>query len=150
MIGDILCSRFSDFGEPSNQSLPPFAGYEHEPLVSLEDAVKPLINIVPHVQQNAEKVKKKCQKPADGLASDESASIMLYTFESKPQEDSLYFILNNTLRSKVRDQLKPWFLYLRLLFNALEKLPTEPRVVYREIAENLQGNYRPGEKFIWW
>ncbi|CAF5114653.1 unnamed protein product, partial [Rotaria magnacalcarata] len=49
------------------------------PLVSLEEAVKPLLNIVPKVERNVYVVQENCQNPEDGLTTDESASIMLCT-----------------------------------------------------------------------
>jgi hypothetical protein len=142
--------RFSDFGTLSKRMLAPIEGYEKMPIVSLEEAVQPLINIVPKVLRNVFIVKQNCQEPEDGLTSNESASIMLYTYESEPHEDSLYVILNNTLRSEQRVKLKPWFSYLRLALTALARLPSERRFVNRGVREDLRAQYPRGKTFIWW
>ncbi|CAF4650107.1 unnamed protein product [Rotaria sp. Silwood1] len=73
--------RFADVGTLSTRMLAPIEGYERVPLVTLEEAVKPLIDIVPKVERNVFIVKQNCQEPEDGLTTDESASIMLYTEE---------------------------------------------------------------------
>ncbi|CAF4224451.1 unnamed protein product, partial [Rotaria magnacalcarata] len=81
--------RFVDVGALSKRMLAPIDGYEKAPLVSLEETVKPLVNIVPKIERNVYVVQENCQNPEDGLTSDESASIMLYTYESMPRDDSL-------------------------------------------------------------
>ncbi|CAF0994136.1 unnamed protein product [Adineta steineri] len=142
--------RFADIGVLSKRMLGPIEGYENLPLVTLEEAVKPLISIVPKVERNVFIVKQNCNKPEDGLTSDESASIMLYTLESMPHENSLYIILNATLRSEQRQKLVPWFLYLRLVLTALARLPSERRFVVRGVKEDLRAEYPKDSTFIWW
>ncbi|CAF3324274.1 unnamed protein product [Rotaria socialis] len=142
--------RFTDVGTLSKRMLAPIDGYEKAPLVSLEEAVKPLVNIVPKIERNVYVVQENCQNPEDGLTTDESASIMLYTYESMPREDSLYVKLNATLRSEQRKKLVPWFLYLRLILTALARLPSKRRSVFRGVKENLRLDYPTGKIFIWW
>jgi hypothetical protein len=143
--------RFADLGTVSKRMLTPIDGYEKEPVVSLKEAVKSLVDIVPKVERNAFFAKRNCAEPEDGLTSDESASIMLYTLESEPPEDSLYFILNKTLRSDKRQKLlKPWFLYLRLVFTALTRLPSRHRFVHRGVKEDLRQQYPIGKSIVWW
>jgi hypothetical protein len=142
--------RFADLGTVSKRMLAPIEGYEKMPVVSLEEAVKPLLDIVPKVERNVFIVKENCEEPEDGLTSDESASIMLYTYESMPHEDSLYVILNATLRSEQRQELKPWFLYLRLILTALARLPSRTRYVHRGVKEDLRKQYPIGKSIIWW
>ncbi|CAF4991307.1 unnamed protein product [Rotaria sp. Silwood1] len=142
--------RFADVGTLPKRMLAPIEGYEKAPLVTLEEAVKPLVNIVPKVERNVFVVKQNCQKPEDGLNTDESASIMLYTYESMPHEDSLYVKLNETLRSEQRKNLIPWFLYLRLILTALARLPSNRRSVFRGVKENLWADYPLDKVFIWW
>ncbi|CAF1268537.1 unnamed protein product [Rotaria sp. Silwood1] len=142
--------RFADMGSLPKRMLAPIEGYEKAPLVTLEEAVKPLVKIVPKVERNVFVVKQNCQETEDDLTSDESASIMLYTYESMPHEDSLYVKLNETLRSEQRKNLIPWFLYLRLILTALARLPTERRSVFRGVKANLCAEYPKGKVFIWW
>ncbi|CAF4035401.1 unnamed protein product [Rotaria sp. Silwood2] len=146
----ISALRFADVGTLPKRMLAPIEGYEKAPLVTLEEAVKPLINIVPKVERNVFIVKQNCQQPEDGLTIDESASIMLYTYESIPHEDSLYVKLNETLRSEQRKNLIPWFLYLRLVLTALSRLPSKYRFVFRGVKENLCTEYSKGKIVIWW
>ncbi|CAF3358188.1 unnamed protein product, partial [Rotaria socialis] len=71
--------RISDVDKEPQQMLMPIQGYNQMPLMSLEEAVQPLVPILPAVQDYAYMAKEKCKKPADGLTHDESASIMLYS-----------------------------------------------------------------------
>lgn len=143
--------RFSDIGKPPKRMLAPIDGFERKPLVSLEEAVEPLADLVPNIERNAFVVKENCHHPKDGLTSDESAAIMLYTFESEPSEESLYAILNTTLRSEQRSKLRPWFLYLRLIMNGLEKLPSSNKqVLFRGVRLDLRDEFSTGTSFIWW
>ena len=142
--------RFADLGTLPKRMLAPLDGYEDLPVVSLEEAVQPLVNLVPKVERNVYVVKRNCQQPKDGLTSDESAAIMLYTLESNAHEHSLYVILNATLRSEQRQKLKPWFLYLRLILTALTRLPSERQSIFRGVRGDLQARYPKGSSCIWW
>ena len=145
-----LMKRLSDiFAEPENRLLP-IEGYDKEPLVSLEEAIKPLIPIVADVERKAFMVKKDRRSPTDDLSSDESASITLYTMEWQPYEKCLYFCLNQSLRDKEREKLKPWFPYLKLFLTALEKLPSTRCTVFRGVKKNLGGDYKINSTLIWW
>ncbi|CAF3577495.1 unnamed protein product [Rotaria sp. Silwood1] len=131
-------SRFSDFISEPNKILPPIQGYDEQPLVSLDEAVKPLESIVPQINHMIWTVKQNLIEPKDDLSRDESSSIMLYTLEWPPPDKSFYRILNEKLRSLDRRQLIPWFLYLRLFMHALSKLPPiEHRIIYRGIKMDL-------------
>ena len=143
--------RMCDFTSEPKRMLPPIKSYEKEPLVSLEEAVKPLRSLVPDVDEMVWTVKQNCQHPPHHLSSDESASIMLYTLEWMPRESSFYFILNDALRSQNRQELLPWFLYLRLCIFALSKLPaTKHRIIYRGIKLDVGDEFPEGKTFIWW
>ena len=142
--------RFADIGVLPKRMLAPIDGYETEPLVSLEEAVEPLVDIVPKIKRNVFVVKQNCTEPEDGLSTDESAAIMLYTYESMPHDHSLYVILNATLREEKRQKLIPWFRYLRLVLTALARLPSERHFVNRGVKEDLRAQYPAGKTFIWW
>ena len=114
--------------EPTN-ILQPIAGYEREPLVSLEDACQPLYSLIDDLPQNIWISKQNCRNPEDNLTQDESASIHLYTMEWTDSQQSLYAKLNRTLRGVNRQELKPWFRYLKLFLTALFKLPAVEGVV---------------------
>ena len=113
-----------DIRDEPKQMLIPIAGYERQPLVSLEEACKPLQGILDHqLKQNIFIAKKNSEQPKNGLTQDESASIHLYTMEWNASKQSLYSVLNQALRSADRAKLVPWFRYLKLLMTAIFKLP---------------------------
>lgn len=142
--------RFSDLDGERHQMLLPIEGYEKMPIVCLEDAVNPLVDLLPDIHRKAWIAKCNCQNPADHLSTDESAAIYLYSMEWEPHNECLYFLLNATLRNKSRDKLKPWFSYLKLLLTALARLPSIHTTVYRGIKRNLIEDYPRGKQFVWW
>ena len=145
-----LTTRFKDVGAESLRMLLPIQGYESMPIVPLEDAVYPLISLVPQIKRMVYIVKERCDDPQDGLTIDESASIMLYTLEWVPKQKSFYFILNSALRAENRQRLKPWFRYLKLVLTALAKLPSARRCVYRGVKADLHQLYPKGKTCVWW
>ncbi|CAF3482579.1 unnamed protein product [Adineta steineri] len=144
--------RFSDFTSEPRRMLPPILGYEKEPLVSLEEAIQPLIPLVPEVERMTWTVKQNHFDGAHGLTDDEAASIILYTMEWEPRHNSFYIILNNTLQAANRQLLKPWFLYLRLIMTSLAKLPADFHrlTVYRGVKLDLSAQYIKGSTVTWW
>jgi hypothetical protein len=146
-----LFLRITDVFEEPLKYIAPISGYAKMPLVSLEQAVEPLVPILPNVQNQAYIAKERCKKPADDLTPDESAAIMLYTMGGRPLDQCLYIVLNNTLRSPDREgMLEPWFLYLRLFLNALFRLPPLRETVFRGVKGDISKNYVQGKKFVWW
>ena len=114
----------ADVGEEPKQMLLPISGYEEEHLLSLEEACMPLEKILgQELKQNIIIAKMNSKKPANQLSQDESASIHLYTMEWKKGENSLYVVLNRTLRLADRSKLKPWSRYLKLFLTGVFKLP---------------------------
>lgn len=145
------CQRFMDVQNEPLNIMTPIRGYDRMPLVPLEQAVKPLVDYIPEIEQMADTAKRRCQKPPpDNLTLDQSAAIMLYTFEWEPKEQSVYYVLNQALRTEDRQVLKPWFLYLKLLFTALSLLPSDRRTVFRGIKMDEKQRYKKGERIIWW
>ncbi|CAF1479516.1 unnamed protein product [Rotaria sordida] len=143
--------RLTDIAEEPTDFLMPISGYEKMPIVSLEEAVEPLVPLLPSVKSYAYAAKKKCKKPADNLTQDESAAIMLYSMGWEPLNECLYCALNATLRSKNRSKLKSWFLYLRLLLAALFRLPPLPQLtVFRGVKLDLSAQFQKGETVVWW
>ncbi|CAF0941816.1 unnamed protein product [Adineta steineri] len=144
-------ARVSDIVKEPQKMLMPIRGYEEMPIVPLEEAVAPLVSILPQIQDYAYVAKQRCESvPPDDLTQDESASIMLYSMEWEPHEKCLYFALNATLRTEDRRKLKPWFSYLKLILTALEKLPSTRCYVFRGVNLNLSEQYTEGRTFVWW
>ncbi len=142
--------RICDVSEEHKQKMLPIQGYAKMPLVTLEKAVQPLVSIVPQVEDMVWRAKYNCKNPPDNLSPDESASIMLYTMEWPPPNDSFYIILNKTLCNEDRSVLKPWFLYLKLIITALSKIPSEHRFLHRGVKKDISAHYPQGKTFVWW
>ena len=112
-------------GDEPNTVLSPIFGYGSEPLLSLEEACQPLLNIVPRLTPHIWIAKGNSKSSSDDLTHDESAAIRLYTMEwigNEPHsKGSLYIHLNRSLRMKDRTVLRPWFRYLKL-FNVTDQV----------------------------
>ena len=141
-------SRFLDAGEESDQTLAPIKGYEQVSLVSLKEAVQPIKSLLYDVDAMVETARRNSRKPKDDLTVDESAAIHLYTMQWPDPHPSLYTTLNQRLRSKNRNTLTSWFLYLKLFLTALYKLPSYKGTVWRGVRGNLNDQY--DEDHIWW
>ena len=142
--------RFTDIIAEHGRMIAPIKGYEKVPLVSLEKAVEPLVEYVPEIERMVWTVKEDYTEPPDNMTIDQSASIRLYSLEWSPKEESVYFVLNDVLRSVDRSKLKPWFSYLKLLIYSLNKLPSKTCTVYRGVKENLHELYPEKKTFVWW
>ncbi|UJR32402.1 hypothetical protein I4U23_019864 [Adineta vaga] len=143
--------RMSNEESEPKRMLPTIQGYENERVTTLEKAVQQIIPFVPDVLKMVAEVKQMCQNPKDNLTVDESSSIMLYTLEKGQYKPAFYVVLNQTLQEKNREKLRPWFLYLRLVMNALAKLPpTTCRIIYRAINRDLMQDYPKDLPVTWW
>ncbi|CAF1439640.1 unnamed protein product [Adineta steineri] len=144
-------TRISDIANEPQKMFMPIEGYEEMPIVPLEEAVAPLISILPKIQTYTYVAKQRCESVSpNGLTQDESASVILYSMEWEPHEKCLYFALNAALRTEDRRKLKPWFSYLKLVLTALEKLPSTRCTVFRGVNLNLANQYTEGKTFVWW
>ncbi|CAF1393994.1 unnamed protein product [Didymodactylos carnosus] len=143
--------RFTDVQYEPNKLLLPVSGYQNTPLVSLEQAIEPVKDLIDEdVSTKVYIAKRNCKTPKDGLTQDESASIQLYTMECDEHEQSLYYVLNKTLRMEDRKKLTVWFYYLKLLLTALWKLPCEKKIIYRGVNGNSSENFNFGDDVAWW
>jgi hypothetical protein len=139
--------------EPKDsEEIGPIVGYAQESLPSLFDACIPLVDMVDDIINCvATAVKATPDNPADGLTRDESASIRLYTMEWPDENASLYIILNRTLRTGDRNNLRPWYKYLKLFLSALVKIPcTQRQTVWRGIRQNVSDAFPRGAQVTWW
>jgi hypothetical protein len=132
--------------------LGPIIGYAQEPLLPLVDACAPLGNIVNNISEYVlVALKETPNVPSDGLTRDESASIRLYTMEWNNGERSLYRILNKTLKTANRKDLRPWFKYMKLFLTALVKLPcAPPQTVWRGVRHIVPDEFLRGAQVTWW
>jgi hypothetical protein len=148
MASRIVPQRFLDAGKESDQALTPIKGYEKYPLVSLEEAVQPIKSLLDDVDSMVQIAKRNSKTPPNGLTPDESGAIHLYTMQWPDPHPSLFTLLNERLRSKNRNTLTSWFLFLKLFFTALYKLPSLKGVIYRGVRGNLSDQYV--EDHFWW
>jgi hypothetical protein len=74
-------NRFTDI-DLDNKELTPICGYWNHPLVSLEQALEPILPRIDQLDRSIKEAKKFCHYPSEhGLTRDESAAIFLYTIE---------------------------------------------------------------------
>jgi len=143
-----MMNRFSDI-DCSFKRLPPVYGYHGQKLVSLENALEFLLPEIDELPRYIKIAKRHCHYPSEhNLTHDESAAIYIYTMEWG--ETSLYHILNNTLRSENRQELKVWFPYIKLFDTALNKLPTVKEVIWRGVPLDIGKNFTKNQLVIWW
>ena len=123
----------------------PIWGYEESKISTLEEAVETILPIVPHLSDYVSSAKQNCNKKLSQLTQHESAAIYLYTMST-----NFYGQLNAALRQEDRNQLKPWFGFLKLIMNALNKLPSIKAVIWRGISDNVTTHVRKHQLQTWW
>lgn len=124
--------------------------YRQIPLLSIEQAIQPLLSLLPNLSIYLQMVKDQCHHPIDGLTSDQSAAIMLYSMRWQPYDQCLYTILNTSLETLTLTNVQPWLYYLKLLFTSLSHLPSHDSIIYRGSQCNLSEQYPIDERIIWW
>ena len=130
----------------------PIVGYASEPLLPLVKACAPLNTIIHNISHYIQvALHETSEQPTNDLTIDESAAIRLYTMEWEEPYRSLYSMLNHTLKQCTREELRPYFRFLKLLMTALVKLPCEPPLtVWRGVTKNLSAQFPPGTPVTWW
>ncbi|CAF4825074.1 unnamed protein product, partial [Rotaria sp. Silwood1] len=77
----------------------PIIGYAEEPLLPLPEATAPLTDILHNLSVYVQlALDETPENPPDGLTTDESAAVRLYTIEWERPHRSLYSMLNYTLK----------------------------------------------------
>ncbi|CAF1154048.1 unnamed protein product, partial [Didymodactylos carnosus] len=127
-----------------NHNKGPLENYEKKSLVSLEEAVKPIQHLISNLTSYVWTAKENCKKLDGYLTLDEAAAVYLYTMQC------LYHQLNAALRSEKREQITPYYSYLKLILTALWKLPSEKCLVYRGVKSDISAQFDKGQKFTWW
>ncbi|CAF0897257.1 unnamed protein product [Adineta steineri] len=127
-------------------------GYADQPLLPLYKACAPLTDIIHNISFYVQiALDGTSEQPPDGLTIDESAAIRLYTMEWETPHKSLYVMLNHTLKTADRKDLRPYFKYLKLFLTALVKLPSVPQLtVWRGVTKDLSAEFPPGTSVTWW
>lgn len=140
-------TRFTDVESVNTQ--PPINEYIFSKIVPLEKAIEPLVLLVDKIVANAATAKHATAdiSSEDELKHDEAAAIYLYSMETGSR--SLYRMLNTALQINILSRLKPWFLYLKLLHTALNKLPSYQVQVWRGLEKDVSADYRKGMHLTW-
>lgn len=140
--------RFTNVDDQPKK-LPPVYGYRSHPLLSLRQALEPILSQIDRLDEYIKIAKRECHYPSEhGLSHEESASIYIYTMEWG--EKSLYRILNQALRVEDRSTLVPWYGYLKLFDTALRRLPNLKKSLWRGVKGNISQNYQEDVQLTWW
>ncbi|CAF0817764.1 unnamed protein product [Rotaria sordida] len=147
-INSVIMNDVNDFKKSSN----PILGYVDEPLLPLVKACAPLNDILHDLSKYVQlALNETPEEPLDNLTIDESAAIRLYTIEWNAPHRSLYSMLNHTLKTGTREDVRPYFKYLKLFLTAVIKLPCLPQLtVWRGVTRNLRAEFPPGTLVTWW
>ena len=131
------------------RKLPPIYGYQSHPLLSLRKALNPILSRIDRLDEYITIANRECHFPSEhGLTGDESASIYIYTMDWG--EQSLYRVLNETLRVEDRSVLVPWNGYLKLFDTALKKLPSVQESLWRGVNSNVAFAFKKNQNPTWW
>jgi len=103
-----------------------------------------------YVHQSIKFAEKILEKDRKGLSIDCIAAIHLYTMGWSIKESSLYYILNNELRSSKRDNIKIYFPLIRLIIEGMNKLDIYKKSIWRGINLNVSKLYKKDDEIIWW
>ncbi|CAF3912634.1 unnamed protein product [Adineta steineri] len=126
----INTGRYNKLGISTTDPSLLIKGYEDEPLLSLEEALKPFDGKISHLDNQIKEAKSNCHYPSEhNLTRDESAALYLYLIHDKG--DTVYNHLQKSWDSNDREQMKPWFKYLKLLKSGLNKLPDAKTEVWQ-------------------
>jgi hypothetical protein len=141
-------NRFTEF-QLENKELKPIAGYWAYELVPLEEALKAFLSQINELKRSIKEAKKHCNHSSPhNLTLDESAALFLYTMEAG--DHSFYRILNQVLTTENRNEVNPWFSYLKLFDTALNKLPKAKGNIWRAVPGNVANNYKINQILTWW
>lgn len=152
-------ARFFDLMHETGDKLTLFTGYQQLEPPTLEEAIaylqqhQKIFKIDTQIQSKvslAKSERSKEKNDINNLTVDERAAIQLYTMESDIENESLFYIVNSTLRLADRSALKPIMLYLKLFIGALEKLPSFYGFVYRGVSGNISSGFVKGKRITWW
>jgi len=139
---------FEEIGGEDEEKLAPIAGVMLLPLPkSLAEASKGICKpkeVTSCTKKGKTLEAKKAGKPLKAMDQDLYGSILLYT------SNAIYKQLNKALRDEDREQVKAFFPYLRILFEACARLPTRTCTLWRGVGVDLFDQYKVGSTITWW
>lgn len=145
--------RLLDVNEDDGDNFNAIRGIPKAPDMPFEAAVTVLVDGVPELHDEnlggeAKLASRFAKNHPDALLSqDQVAAINFYT-----RETPFYEVLNNAMRARNREVLKPFFPFLKIFFSALYllELPTTPQPVYRGIAKQVYATKKKGNDLLFW
>lgn len=142
--------RFIENSRPTID-IPFLNEYQTEKLVSLRKSLENVSIYMKDLNEYIQYAEDNCNKSGRyGLTNNESAAIYLYTIQwNEGTYESLYYILNVTLRSGIYSKIQLWFPYLKLFSTALNKLPSIKKDLWRNIQGYLIDDYYRNKQFYW-
>jgi len=152
IVEEVINRKQSQTLVNAEADLSPLTGYSEVPLLPLFKACAPLVGIIHKILSYVQQaIHETPEEPPNGLTIDESAAIRLYTMEWEKPHRSLYSLLNHTLNTGDRENLRPYFRYLKLLLTAIVKLPCLPQqTIWRGVTKDLSANFPCDMQVTWW
>lgn len=123
--------------------LTPISGILTTPLPATLKEALPKEQIASSVTVGAKHEKSQTGKPSSYMSKELYAAICLYT-------GSFYSGINQVLRDANRDKILPYFKYLRMLFEACQRLKFHQTTLWRGIGVDLSSQYKVGDTIVWW
>ncbi|MEU5385928.1 ADP-ribosyltransferase domain-containing protein [Kitasatospora cineracea] len=133
--------------------LPAVTGVFDLERLGFREAVEPVAALLRGLERHVGSAHEFGKRHADAAAgatggaldAEAVAALHLYTCES-----AFYRELNAALRHPDRARLAPYLPYLRLLFDAVGRLPVRPEPLWRGVALDLRAQYPLGRTVTWW
>jgi len=133
------------FSELQGTNRNPIYGYQHLPILTLEETIEKIIPLVPNIMDYVSKAKNECNRSSTLLTWNESAAIFLYSMPI-----SFFSRLNEALRAENQEVLEPWLAFLKLFMTALDKLPSTKATVWRGVNYDDTLTFVDNDTHIWW
>jgi predicted DNA-binding WGR domain protein len=134
--------------EEDTSGLTPISGIMDLPLPStLLEAISKCCDkgsITSSVTRGAKLANDKVGNPTKPMSKELYGSILLYT------SNAIYKDLNKALREENRAGIKKYFMYLRMLFEAMNILPKNKVTLWRGLSVDLSKQYKKDDIITWW
>ena len=115
--------------------------------LSLDETLNPVLSQFDQLVPFIERAKQLHSRPAQqNHTEDELAAIYLYTDNCEGQ--SLHDALNRALQSGDPATIKPWLNFLKLLYSALDKVPSMKSTVWRGLPISLAEQLKENEEIV--
>ena len=128
----------------------PVPGLLEQAIVSLEEAIS---NLNLKNKRYYLETAQSCVYGRDNVTDDEARALFLYTCQWDLTEESLFYLVNSSLRNRERTTIRPYVPYIRLLISAMSKVSRDPcRTLWRGVAMDLEAIYKAklGRNVVFW